>query len=119
MLELEGFDATGRAADMPVQPVAECAAYMVSKDFDGRAEIWSVVGGRVHVTRLIASKGIDIPAAEMSMPPSAARPSSSNAPPARPTTTGPARRRPAARPAGLLRRKSAAAPPIRISARTR
>ena len=60
MLELPGFDATGRAAEMPVQPVAEVAAYMVSRDFDGRAEIWGVVGGKVHVTRLIASQGIDI-----------------------------------------------------------
>lgn len=65
MLELEGFDPTGRAAEMPVQPVAECAAYMVSKDFDGRAEIWGVVAGKVHVTRLIASQGIDIPPEQM------------------------------------------------------
>ncbi len=65
MLELEGFDATGRAAEMPVQSVAECAAYMVSKEFDGRAEIWGVVGGKIHVTRLLASKGIDIPHDQM------------------------------------------------------
>ncbi len=65
MFELEGFDATGLAADMPVQPVAEVAAYMVSREFEGRAEIWSVAGGKVHVTRLLASRGISINASEL------------------------------------------------------
>lgn len=65
MLEIEGLDLSDRAASMPVQSVAELAAYMVSKDFDGRAEIWSVSGGSVHVTRMIESKGIDIDAKEL------------------------------------------------------
>jgi NAD(P)-dependent dehydrogenase (short-subunit alcohol dehydrogenase family) len=65
MLDLEGFDAAGRAAAMPIQPVAEVAAYMVSRQFDGRAEIWSVSGGSVHVTRLLANPGIKVEPAEL------------------------------------------------------
>jgi NAD(P)-dependent dehydrogenase (short-subunit alcohol dehydrogenase family) len=65
MLEVEGLDAAGRAASMPIQPVAEVAAYMVSREFEGRAEIWSVSGGSVHVTRMLRSRGVEIDPVEL------------------------------------------------------
>jgi len=65
-LELEGGpDASTLASAMPVQPVAEVAAYMVSREFTGRAEIWTAAGGRVHVTRLLRSEGINLDPAEI------------------------------------------------------
>jgi NAD(P)-dependent dehydrogenase (short-subunit alcohol dehydrogenase family) len=64
-LDLEGVDAAGLASAMPVRSVAEVAAFMVSRDFDGRAEIWTVYGGTVNITRLIRSAGISIDPAEL------------------------------------------------------
>jgi len=64
-VEALGMDPDERAAEMPVQPVAEVGAYMVSNDFDGRAEIWTVYSGHVDVTRLIRSPGIEIPSSEL------------------------------------------------------
>jgi NAD(P)-dependent dehydrogenase (short-subunit alcohol dehydrogenase family) len=64
-LPVLGVDEATRAAQLPVQPVAEAAAYMVSREFEGRAEVWSVAGGHVHVVRLVRSPGIDIPADEL------------------------------------------------------
>jgi NAD(P)-dependent dehydrogenase (short-subunit alcohol dehydrogenase family) len=65
MLDMEGLDPSAGAASMPIQPVAEVAAYMVSREFDGRAEVWNVAGGSVNVTRLLASQGIKLDAAEL------------------------------------------------------
>jgi len=65
VLEVQGKDEATRAAEIPTQPVAEVAAYMVSREFDGKAEIWSVQAGAVHVTRMIDSLGIDIDPAEL------------------------------------------------------
>ena len=65
MLDIDGLDVAERAASMPTQSVAEVAAYMVSREFEGRAELWSVSGGSVHVTRMLTSQGIEIDPAEL------------------------------------------------------
>src|SRR5690606_6797607 len=65
VVEARGTTAAQREAEVPVGPVAQVAAYMVSEAFDGRAEIWSVAGGHVDVVRMIRSEGIDVPAGEL------------------------------------------------------
>lgn len=65
MLDLEGVDAAEREKNSPIQPVAEVGVYMVSKEFEGRAEIWHISGGSVRVSRVMDSEGITIDSDEI------------------------------------------------------